>query len=549
MSPSRYSVPGIFRCLLLRALFLFWISCILFPALNFPLVVCGGVDGIPRSPTPTPMEYAAIHSQAEHGNPEAQLYMGILHANGQIVQQDFVKAAEWYLIAAESNNATAQRNLGVLYDFGIGVEQDDAKAAMWYRKAAKNCDPAAYMGMARFAFTHSESAVRDTEGTYQDFRLIAFAVQKLRDEDGPAENAFWRQYTASMKYFQEDGELVAVVRQRAEQGDSGAQLRLAVCHLQGQGAAVSEDEFVKCIVRASEHSARALFVAAEFGFFQQKSDRYWWHESLKQGSRSERPVRSTDFRIKYIKITEAMQAACKTQEERYFCFAYHKMLESSNDPFHRDQIVAMALDGYLPASHHLLNDFNFDSIKGVSDEKLHMIVEKGVEQNDLRSMLMLVYLTAYGIGHPRDMDRAFSLMKTILDSTGISGAKRLRAMFENDNNTRLPRRLIPYLREKTSKGDHYAEVILNLWEEENFTAKLTPATIDFLDMRNNDPVPSCMGICSPDAIYIFYAQELMHHSLTNENRLKTHLNTHNGIPLGKIDYAVFGFSSYAPSRH
>ncbi|MBV1889609.1 MAG: SEL1-like repeat protein, partial [Gammaproteobacteria bacterium] len=52
---------------------------------------------------------------------------------GDGVAQNFERAAEWYLQAAEQGDALAQFNLGRMYRFGEGVEKDMSTAALWYQ--------------------------------------------------------------------------------------------------------------------------------------------------------------------------------------------------------------------------------------------------------------------------------------------------------------------------------------------------------------------------------------------------------------------------------
>lgn len=51
------------------------------------------------------------------------------------VKQDFAKALEWYLKAAEQNDEHSQFRIGVLYEAGIkGVKKDSAEAFKWFTK-------------------------------------------------------------------------------------------------------------------------------------------------------------------------------------------------------------------------------------------------------------------------------------------------------------------------------------------------------------------------------------------------------------------------------
>jgi TonB family protein len=73
---------------------------------------------------------------AEHGNTEAQKYLGAMYANGQGVPQNETTAVFWYLHAAISGDADAQIKLGDMYSMGKGVPADDALAVYWKWRAA-----------------------------------------------------------------------------------------------------------------------------------------------------------------------------------------------------------------------------------------------------------------------------------------------------------------------------------------------------------------------------------------------------------------------------
>jgi len=73
---------------------------------------------------------------AENGDAAAQRNVGHLYRKGQGVEQDLVRAAEWYRRAAETGFARAQANLASMYLRGDGVPQDYAEAAKWFERAA-----------------------------------------------------------------------------------------------------------------------------------------------------------------------------------------------------------------------------------------------------------------------------------------------------------------------------------------------------------------------------------------------------------------------------
>lgn len=74
-----------------------------------------------------------------------QYRIGKLYSFGYGVEQDYLKATEWYEKAVATENPFAAYALGSLYRRGQGVEQDDGKAFTLYRMAAEDEDkPNAY---------------------------------------------------------------------------------------------------------------------------------------------------------------------------------------------------------------------------------------------------------------------------------------------------------------------------------------------------------------------------------------------------------------------
>jgi hypothetical protein len=81
--------------------------------------------------------------------------LGMAYYEGERVEQDFRKAADWFRKAAELGDFAAQRNLGYLYIKGEGVEKDLTEAREWLEKAAAQGDSYAQELLADF-FPDSE---------------------------------------------------------------------------------------------------------------------------------------------------------------------------------------------------------------------------------------------------------------------------------------------------------------------------------------------------------------------------------------------------------
>lgn len=82
----------------------------------------------------------ALRSDAERGDANDQLALGIEYADGLRVPQDYAEAVLWYRRAADQGYLPAQVLLGDTYATGRGVKQDYVQAHMWYNLAAAQGD-------------------------------------------------------------------------------------------------------------------------------------------------------------------------------------------------------------------------------------------------------------------------------------------------------------------------------------------------------------------------------------------------------------------------
>ena len=81
---------------------------------------------------------SGIKALADAGNLHAVKYLGDLYFYGMGgYKQDYTKALETYMTAAEQGDADAQAQIGRIYMDGLGVEQDAEKAMDWNMRAAE----------------------------------------------------------------------------------------------------------------------------------------------------------------------------------------------------------------------------------------------------------------------------------------------------------------------------------------------------------------------------------------------------------------------------
>lgn len=165
---------------------------------------------------------------AEHGNAEAQNFLGVCYSNGEGVTKNPTDAAIWHRKAAEQGFAKAQYNLGLCYESGEGVQENDEEAVTWHLKAAE-------------------------QGISQAQRKLFCIYDK--DRLGPLKE-FW---DAVVKWVLAPviipkNEIEKRARNDAEQGDSELQCILGWCYFCGTVVPQNNIEAVTWYLKAAEHN-------------------------------------------------------------------------------------------------------------------------------------------------------------------------------------------------------------------------------------------------------------------------------------------------------
>jgi hypothetical protein len=111
-----------------------------------PAVTAG--KAAPPAPTaqsagpPPKVDIAHIKAQADGGNSEAQVAMGVAYRSGQAgVEKDPRQARAWFEKAAAQKHPAALRMLGDMYAKGEGGKKDPKKAMESWQAAEKAGDP------------------------------------------------------------------------------------------------------------------------------------------------------------------------------------------------------------------------------------------------------------------------------------------------------------------------------------------------------------------------------------------------------------------------
>ncbi len=89
-----------------------------------------------------PEAFALLEPAARAGNADAEELIGVMYAMGLGVEQDDVRAFEWYLRSAMKGHPGAQSGVGWYFETGRGIAAPDfVRAYLWYTLSAIGGDP------------------------------------------------------------------------------------------------------------------------------------------------------------------------------------------------------------------------------------------------------------------------------------------------------------------------------------------------------------------------------------------------------------------------
>jgi len=117
-------------------------------------------------------DFKEAKKQAEKGDPEAELALGIMYDSGQGVPQNFGEALNWYRSAAAHGNPTAQNNLGIMYLKGRGVPRNPLEGAKWVRMSANQGHPKGQLNLG-FLYVEGNGVARNFSEALVWFRKAA----------------------------------------------------------------------------------------------------------------------------------------------------------------------------------------------------------------------------------------------------------------------------------------------------------------------------------------------------------------------------------------
>ena len=167
---------------------------------------------------------------AEQGLPEAQASLGEMYREGRGVDRDYKESFKWYLKAAESGMPESQYNVGYMYYNGEGVEVSKEKAAEWFMKAADQGYAPAQNYLGKMFFLGEGLPVNEGEGIRLYKRSAAQGNENAR---------------SALKMIAEKA------LEAAKGGDAGLQFVVGGMYMLGDGFEQNYEEAVKWFEKAA----------------------------------------------------------------------------------------------------------------------------------------------------------------------------------------------------------------------------------------------------------------------------------------------------------
>jgi len=90
----------------------------------------------PPYPPPWETNFASLAAEAETGDANAQMDVGLHYLYAIGAKRSLTNAVQWVRKSADQSFAPAEYTLGIFYKYGLGVSSNQTAADEWFQKAA-----------------------------------------------------------------------------------------------------------------------------------------------------------------------------------------------------------------------------------------------------------------------------------------------------------------------------------------------------------------------------------------------------------------------------
>ncbi|KAF9132065.1 hypothetical protein BGW39_000860 [Mortierella sp. 14UC] len=170
---------------------------------------------------------------ADQGHVRAQSMVGDLYRSGQGVDVDYSQAMLWCLKAAQQGNSDAQNGIGILYLYGLGTPRDYSQALDWLLRSAAQGHPRAQCSIG-YMYDVGHGVPLDHS------QAMLWYLKAANQGNGPAQYNIGAAYESGRGVPKDISMAMVWYKMAADSGDTDAKDRIDV--LERSGHKVHEEK-------------------------------------------------------------------------------------------------------------------------------------------------------------------------------------------------------------------------------------------------------------------------------------------------------------------
>ena len=199
-----------------------------------------------EAPQQTDIKTQILIKAAEQGNADAQYKLGLSYEYGDRVEQNYVKAAHWYILSSNRGNANAKFNLANMYENGLGVSRNLREAADLYQSAAQQGHSNAQLSYAL--------CLKNGRGTEEDkYQAVKWFVKASEKGNAGAIYNLGLCFEFGEGVDRDLSRALQLYLAAANQNYADAQNALANCYMSGTGVPANYTEAVRWYSKAARN--------------------------------------------------------------------------------------------------------------------------------------------------------------------------------------------------------------------------------------------------------------------------------------------------------
>lgn len=334
----------------------------------------------------------SLTTAAEQGNPDALVELGDVYLEGHLVRMDWRIARDYYLAAVENGSAEAAFKLGMIFETGGHcICKDHVKAANWFLMAAQRDYPPAQYYLA--------SLYRDGWGIPRDYRMAAMWYKKAIDHEVMLAEADLGDLFHAGKGVPRNLEAAAYHYKLAAQYTKlpYAELMLSVMYSKGRGVPF---DLAKSVMWYDCASQRPGFLMAEYQIAKRFELGFGLEKDLREAVRWLKLAANKGLAVAQVELGDLYYAGKNIKQDYDEAFDWYYKAAKQGHCYAENMVGLMLLAG--------------QSVK-VNEPLAANWIRKAAHQGARQAQYQLGLLYLQGIGVEQNYSKSFGWIKNALE--------------------------------------------------------------------------------------------------------------------------------------